>query len=91
MLVGIDVAEAELVVATRPTGERWTVENDERGVRTLVERLRRDAVELVVVEATGSTTRPCVVFDACSHLTAPAKLRATRSELWTRGTPRRLR
>jgi hypothetical protein len=32
MLIGIDVAKTELVVA-----------NDERGVRTLVERLRRGA------------------------------------------------
>jgi transposase len=53
MLVGIDVAKSELVVATRPTGERWTVENDERGLRTLVDRLRRDVPELIVLEATG--------------------------------------
>lgn len=53
MLVGIDVAKAELVAGTRPTGERWTVVNDERGVRTLVERLTRDAPELIVLEATG--------------------------------------
>ena len=53
MLVGIDVAKAELVVGTRPAGERWSVANDERGVRTLVERLTRDAPALVVLEATG--------------------------------------
>lgn len=53
MLVGIDVAKAELVVGTRPTGERWTVANDERGVRTLLERLTRDQPELIVLEATG--------------------------------------
>jgi transposase len=53
MLIGVDVAKAELVVAARPSGERWTVANDERGVRTLVERLRRDAPELIVLEATG--------------------------------------
>jgi transposase len=53
MLVGIDVAKAELVVAGRPGGERWTVTNDERGIRTLAERLRRDAPELIVLEATG--------------------------------------
>jgi transposase len=57
MLVGIDVAKAELVVATRPGSERWTVENDERGVRTLVERLRRDGAELIVLEATGGYER----------------------------------
>jgi transposase len=53
MLVGIDVAKAELVVGTRPAAERWAVANDERGVRTLVERLTRDAPELIVLEATG--------------------------------------
>jgi transposase len=53
MLIGVDVAKAELVIAARPSGERWTVANDERGIRTLVERLRRDAPELIVLEATG--------------------------------------
>jgi hypothetical protein len=47
------VAKAELVIATRPTGDRWTVENDDRGVRTLVERFRRDGATLIVREATG--------------------------------------
>ena len=35
---GVDVAKAELVVASRPADECWAVTNDERGVRTLVER-----------------------------------------------------
>ena len=68
MLVGIDVAKGELVVATRPAGERWTVENDERGVRTLVERLRRDATELVVLEATGGYELVCVAALAAAKL-----------------------
>jgi transposase len=45
MLIGIDVAKAELVVAARPSGERWTVANDERGIRTLVERLKREMLQ----------------------------------------------
>jgi transposase len=54
MFVDIDVAKAELVVAIHPTNERWTVANDERGVRTLVERLRRTVpLTLIVLEATG--------------------------------------
>jgi len=53
MFVGIDVAKAELVISTQPTEARWTVANDERGVRTLVERLRALAPELIVLEATG--------------------------------------
>ena len=53
MLVGIDVAKGELVVAVRPSGERWTVANDEAGVRELVERVGALDPELVVCEATG--------------------------------------
>src|ERR1035437_2321804 len=53
MFVGIDVAKAELVVAVHPSHERWTVANDERGVRTLVERLRAAVPTLIVCEATG--------------------------------------
>jgi transposase len=68
MLVGIDVAKAELVVATRPAGERWTVENDERGIRTLVERLRRDGAALVVLEATGGYELQCVAGLAAASL-----------------------
>jgi transposase len=53
MFVGIDVAKAELVVSVVPSTERFTVGNDERGVRTLVERLRAVAPALIVLEATG--------------------------------------
>lgn len=53
MFVGIDVAKAELVVATRPTGEPWAVPNDEAGVAALAARLRREPPALVVLEATG--------------------------------------
>jgi transposase len=60
MLIGIDVAKAELVVATRPTGERWTVANDEHGVQALVECLRGCAPELIVLEATGGYELLCV-------------------------------
>ena len=53
MYVGIDVAKAELVVSVLPSAERFTVANDERGVRTLVERLRAFGPTLIVLEATG--------------------------------------
>jgi hypothetical protein len=52
-VVGIDIAKADFVVALRPTGEAWTAPNDEPGVHTTVERLRRLAPALVVLEATG--------------------------------------
>ena len=40
-VVGIDVAKAELVVAVRPGGDRWTVPNIEAGVARLRARLQQ--------------------------------------------------
>ena len=60
MFVGIDVAKAELVIAAHPNGERWTVANDERGVHTVVERLRATPPTLIVLEATGGYELLCV-------------------------------
>jgi transposase len=60
MLIGIDVAKAELVIAARPSGERWTVANDERGIRTLVDRVQGAKPELIVLEATGGYELLCV-------------------------------
>jgi len=68
MFVGIDVAKAELVVSTQPTEERWTVANDERGVRTLVERLRSLEPQLIVLEATGGYELLCVAALAAAGL-----------------------
>lgn len=53
MYIGIDVAKAELVIASRPSGERWTVPNEESGIRALVDRLVLAQPELIVLEATG--------------------------------------
>jgi transposase len=53
VVVGIDVAKAELVVATRPGAERWAVGNYEGGVGALAARLTALAPALVVLEATG--------------------------------------
>lgn len=68
MFIGIDVAKAELVIAARPSGERWTVANDERGVKTLVDRLTRDRPELIVLEATGGYELLCVAALAAAGL-----------------------
>lgn len=68
MFVGIDVAKAELVVSVRPTDERWIVANDERGVRTLVERLQTPRPTLVVLEATGGYELLCVAALAAASL-----------------------
>jgi len=66
--VGIDVAKAELVVAARPADARWAVANDERGIRTLVERRAGDAPALVVLEATGGYELAAVAALAAAGL-----------------------
>jgi transposase len=68
MFVGIDVAKAELVVSILPSAERFTVANEERGVRTLVERLRALMPTLIVLEATGGYELLCVAALAAAAL-----------------------
>jgi transposase len=53
MFVGIDAAKAELVISMLPSAERFTVENDEAGVRTVVQRIAAGSLTLIVLEATG--------------------------------------
>ena len=55
--VGIDVAQAELVVAVRPPGETWSVPNDEAGSATLRRQLQQRVPTLIVLEATGGLER----------------------------------
>jgi transposase len=51
--VGIDVAQARLDIAVRPSGEQWTSPHDEAGIAALVTRLQELGPTLVVLEATG--------------------------------------
>src|SRR5215468_7645798 len=60
VFVGIDVAKAQLDIALRPTGERWTVTNDEPAITALVTRLQEIAPQLIVLEATGGYQRAVV-------------------------------
>jgi transposase len=95
MLVGIDVAKAELVVGTRPAGERWTVANDEGGVRTLLERLTRDQPELIVLEATGGYELLAVAALGAAGLALVATkrnavIRARYLRLLAAGKPKKL-
>ena len=50
---GIDVAKDRLDVMLRPSGEYVEATNDERGIRSVVRRLRKEDVALAVLEATG--------------------------------------
>ena len=60
IFVGIDVAQATLEIAIRPTGESWQVANDEVAFGALVDRLRELAPTLIVLEATGGIQLPVV-------------------------------
>jgi transposase len=53
LYVGIDVCKRNLDIAVRPTGQQWTVSNDDVGITSLVADLRALGPVLVVLEATG--------------------------------------
>ncbi|MDP2744445.1 MAG: IS110 family transposase [Dehalococcoidia bacterium] len=56
--LGIDVSKATLDVAERPTGQRLTVPNQEKGVRELVASFGEPSQALVILEATGGLELP---------------------------------
>jgi transposase len=66
--VGIDVAKAQLDIAVRPTGDRWTVPNDEPGFAALVAQFQAVPPTLVVLEATGGYQRAVVAALAAAGL-----------------------
>jgi transposase len=68
VFVGLDVAKATLDVALRPSGEQWSVPNDEVGVAALLERLRPQSPALVVCEATGGFERAAIATLAAAGL-----------------------
>jgi len=68
MYIGIDVAKAELVMATGASGALTTFTNDETGLTTLVAALRALAPTLVVLEATGGYEIPCTAALAAAEL-----------------------
>jgi transposase len=53
MFVGIDVSKARLDVALRPGGDTFSIANNQRGIATLIKRLKKLQVSLVVLEASG--------------------------------------
>jgi len=68
VFVGLDVAKTTLDVALRPSGEQWSVPNDEAGVAALVDRLRPLSATLVVCEATGGFERAAIAMLAAAGL-----------------------
>jgi transposase len=66
--VGIDVAKDRLDVHVRPVGESFAVARDGEGLAQLVDRLRRLAPELVVMEATGGYETVVASAIGAAHL-----------------------
>jgi transposase len=68
VFVGIDVAQASLEVAVRPTGEAWQTANDDAAFGELVERVGKLKPSLIVLEATGKMHVPVVAALAAAKL-----------------------
>ena len=66
--VGIDVSKAQLDVAVRPTGKRWTLPYDETGIKGLIPQMVDLGPALVLLEATGGLELPLVAALAAATL-----------------------
>ena len=67
--VGIDVSKAQLDVAVRPTGKRWTLPYDETGIEGLLPQIvELGPPALVLLEATGGLELPLVAALAAAAL-----------------------
>jgi hypothetical protein len=55
---GIDVAKDRLDVVLRPSGQYMEATNHERGIRSVVRRLRKENVALAVLQASGGLEQP---------------------------------
>jgi transposase len=58
VFVGIDVSKAELEVAVRPQGTRWSLLRNEEELPELVRRIRELCPTRIVLEATGGLELP---------------------------------
>ena len=65
---GVDVSKGRLEVFVAPTGERFSVPNDDSGVDELLARLEESSPVLVVLEATGGFERPVAAALVASGL-----------------------
>jgi transposase len=72
LFVGIDVAKDKLDLARSDSGEFFTLTNDERGIRRIVEQLEAARPNCIVVESTGGLERP--LLDALLDANLPVAL-----------------
>jgi transposase len=78
IFVGLDVSQATLDYALRPTGTSGQVSNDEAGIASLVTSLKGQSPTLIVVEATGGLERPVVAALSAAQMAVvnPRRARA---------------
>jgi len=53
IFVGIDIAKEHLDIAIRPSGETWSISNDEQAVMELAQKLKELCPVVIAMEATG--------------------------------------
>lgn len=70
VFVGVDVSKARLDIAVRPSGDHWSVPNDDTGIATALARLRDLQPTLTVLEATSGFERPLAAALASAGLPA---------------------
>ena len=58
--VGIDVSQAKLDIALRPSNVTGQVSNQESGWTELVKQIKVQKIELIVIESTGGMERGVV-------------------------------
>ena len=66
--VGIDVSKAQVDVAVRPTGKKWTLPYDQTGIEGLILQIVDLEPSLVLLEATGGLELPLVAALAAAAL-----------------------
>ena len=66
--VGIDVSKAQVDVAVRPTGKRWTLPYDQTGIEGLIPQIVDLEPALVLLEATGGLELPLMAALAAAAL-----------------------
>ncbi len=56
--IGIDTGKYQLDIYIRPFGEYFTVENNEKGIKEAIKRIKKHTPIRVIIEATGRLELP---------------------------------
>ena len=66
--IGIDTGKHQLDIYIRPLGEYFTVENNEKGIREAIKRIKKHQPTRVIIEATGRLEMPFACAASKAHL-----------------------